>query len=305
MTKSPNQLLVTSSVALPALVEYLALCVGGWVDENLIRADANDYFFKPGSEQATEATVKKHSSSSAAESQLEALKFILGVHQLGGTVATTSGWTKKFPPTDLMQWLETSPQTQLHSDAPIIPETLLTLNALEKIYKMLAGQSASIKELLGEPDFNSLFPHIEFIAGQYEHMRHQSGNEVKILWHKRDFVQMHKIDAPNPVASILAAWLSKSGYGVIAQKTENCGIYNEKGYRGTSTSRWQISKMLGEVPAAHQSAAFGWASNAIWTIDEYHSTRGGAPLPDVFTYSYDDIMLTADRELVFTRSNRA
>ncbi len=163
--------------------------------------------------------------------------------------------------------------------------TNLTVRDLYEIWQALSGKQP-IEELLKDTSFTAIFPHAELIAGEYESLRHKSGCIVNIETRRDGVITAHHIDAPIP-------------NGQAKVETHNCGVCNHDGYLGTDENRWRISKLLGAVPDAQKSKVFAWAADAIFTVEEYHNTRGGVPLPELFEYKGDGLHLVADKDLRF------
>lgn len=182
-----------------------------------------------------------------------------------------------------------SVQRVLRMQSKAIEEcTNLAFEDLEQIWLALAGTKLPVKKLMQDSAFHAIFPYAELVDGTYEELRHKSGCAILLVTRQDGILISHRIDAP------------VSGREKVSDE-HSYGVYDPNGYLGSDTSRWHISKLLGAVPEQHKSKVFAWAAEAIFTVKEYHNTRGGIRLPERFVYHCEGVHLEADRELRFER----
>ncbi|MBX9938613.1 MAG: hypothetical protein K2Y32_05140 [Candidatus Obscuribacterales bacterium] len=166
--------------------------------------------------------------------------------------------------------------------------TNLVLDDLEEIWAALAVTKQPVNKLMQDSEFQALFPYAELVAGTYEELRHNSGCTISLVTRRDGTIISHRLDAPICAPDTMSA-------------IKSCGVFDAEGYLGSDASRWRISKLLGAVPQSHKSRVFAWAADAIYTVNEYHNTKGGISLPEIFEYNCDGVHLQADRELRFER----
>jgi len=252
-----SQITITFKSQKPgANIEFVAVATGGIVTQNKVTSIAATYQFEKSLDtDKLLVTIKKKQSSTSEFSEL------------GSIIAQALYIFNAMPEQD-----------------PAIPQTNLTPVDLLDIWQALAQQTKPIQTLLKEPDFESLFPYADLLAGTYESLRHKSGCVIKIETRKDGIITSHSIDAPSPVLEV---------------KKQSQSIYVPDGYLGTNESRWRISKILGSAPAKYKAQVFAWAADAIHMVEEFHNTHGGVSLPENFEFRYDNVHLTFDRDLRF------
>lgn len=254
---SKSTLTFGKSIKLGTIIEWVGLMTSGSVRGHKVSSIAATYTFDAGSVGRCEVKNTKSRPVEEFKSEFEAVSLSL-------------------------QMLE-----QATDGACFDKRTNLTFADLDEIWHALSRKQP-IKELLEDANFIAIFPHAEFIAGEYESLRHKSGCAVFIETRNAGVIAAHHIDAPVP------------GAKVITEK-HNCGVCKEDGYLGSDEIRWSISKLLGSVPVAQKGKVFAWASEAIYTVEEFHNTRGAVPVPEVFEYKGDGVHLVANRDLRFER----
>lgn len=282
-----------------AIIEFVALALHGWVIKTKVTAQYATYFFEesPRGHEFT-VTVRKLRYGNAEVFKTEVVSVLCALHFLGANSLEASGFSKNHPLVDVSTWLITQRIASLSGDGPIDERTNLKLSDLQDIWQSLAFSAQPIRLLDRDTEFTTLFPYANIIAGFYESLRHRSGCEIPLGTRKDGTITEHRVDAPDPGRDLFRRW-KQTPDSSPTLVNNRIGIYLPDSYRGLDESRWRVSKMLGAAPPQHKSRVFAWADNAIFTVDEYHNTRGGVPIPLIFECRYDDMYLTADRELRF------
>lgn len=302
--KAEIKLRFRTDTSLGVLTEFLSLAVSGGVSANKVRAQSATYSLAEDKDlAAVEIVVQNSKQRSAADFNQEITQALCAISLIGGKDLEGFGFSKSVPIQKFYEWFQAQDLAKLSNYAPFDASTNLTLVDLENIFQALSFAKQPVDNLVCDSKFTAVFPYANVIAGKYESLRHSSGCEVFLDTRKDGVIIGHRIDAPDPVRELMSAWrveivsIRESG---VSQKPYT-SIFDIDGYRGNNESRWRISKMLGGVPPEHKQAVFEWAANAIYDVEEFHSTRGGVQLPETFQYRVNDVRLTADRNLKFHR----
>ncbi len=290
-------------IQLGATIEFVALATKGTVVKNKVVSPAATYLVEENpSERAFTLMVKNSKQRSTEEFNAEVIHVFCALRLMGAKTILESGFgkSKNFPPTEILTWLRAPSTAALSHELPIDERTNLTVNDLVDIWRLLVQTEQPVEVLLNNTEFIEIFPYADLVAGEYEKLRHKSGCEVSLQTRKNGTISEHRIDAPNPVSNLVTRLRESSGQSLVSATLEKKpSIFHKDGYWGGDESRWRISKMLGAVPPQHKSAVFAWAADAINKMDEFHNTRGGVQLPTIFECRFDDVHLTADRDLKF------
>ena len=288
-------------VKLGALLELLALAVQGTVSATKVSAPCASYIVEDDKNSASVKLVVKNSKQKTAEEfGSELMNVLCAVCWTGSIDIEGIGFARNLQIQKFCDWFQSQSVAGLSNFEPFDERSNLSLSDLENIFQTLALSKQTIESLLSDAKFAAIFPYADRIAGKYESLRHTSGCEIAIETRKDGAITSHRIDAPNPVRKFVEAWQDYTSAKPTAASTKSsANIFDLNGYRGSDESRWRISKLLGKVPPKHKEAVFAWAADAIHCVDEFHNTRGGVPLPEVFQYRVEDLHLTADRDLKF------
>lgn len=282
-----------------AVIEFMALALHGTVVGNKVAAHSSTFLFevRPNELEFT-VFVRKLRQGNSEVFETEVMSVLCALHSIGAKSLETSGFSKSISVVDMSTWLQEQIFASLSSDEPIDKRTNLTLRDLQDIWHSLSFSRQPVRFLELDSEFTKLFPCVSIVAGIYKSLRHRSGCEIQLQTRKNCTIVSHSVDAPSPVFDLLQRWKQTSA-STCVHDNDRIGIYLANSYRGLDESRWRISKMLGAVPSQHKPRVFAWADESIFAVDEYHITRGGVPLPLVFECRYDDVHLSADRELRF------
>lgn len=304
-TRSEVMLKFRAEVALGATIELVALATHGSVSKAKVSASAATYSFEEKQHEFT-VTVKSSKQHSAETFRAEVIHMLCALMLIGTDSLDASGFTKNDQMDEVLNWLSAQNISPLSFGEPIDDNTNLTLDDLENIWRALVPLQRSVDTIMLDTEYTGLFPYADLVAGRYERLRHCSGSEISLETRQDASIISHRIDAPNPVTTLVADLndtkeLAVAGKGRQFNPTKS--IFDPDGYRGSNESRWRVSKMLGAVPRQHKEEVFRWAANVINTVDEFHNTHGGVALPKSFEYRYDDVLLTADTTLKFEKGN--
>lgn len=213
----------------------------------------------------------------------------LGMHRLGAHSRAEGQLSQAFPDQKFLD--KACPEDRRISslDQEINAHSHLTLADLQEIHDLLIDQPGEVSDLFRDEKFLRVFPSIDYYQGMYGFPRHRSGNQIFIDWVDQKYVVSHGIDAPNPSDPLYEAFLKERG--VESDEDDGFARYQWK--------RWKLAQTLGQVPDQFKSKVFDWVSQVTFDVEEFHSTRGGFPIPEKFEYFYCDSVIFADRELNF------
>lgn len=287
---------------LGTVAEFVGLALRAEVSAKRIAASAASYVLEKRADGSFAITVKKSAAASADDFSTEILKLRCALQNLEVTACDAQGFSKNIPLTELTNWFASQSTVDNAEFAPLNSE--LNLADLGEIFEALTSSQRPVEKCLDDPRFFALFPYADFVAGSYTSLRHRSGFEIKLHTRNDGTIVSHRLDAPDPVGRIhtlWSSWFSGRGPTKLLATEGSHGVYHIDGYLGSDESRWRISRLLGAVPAEHKPRVFKWAAEVINSVEEYHSTRGGVKLSDIFECTYDNERLIADSDLRFKK----
>jgi hypothetical protein len=217
------------------------------------------------------------------------IRAALGIHVIGGGAKAEGKLSHAFPDQKFLDKACPAEKQISSLDKPINSQTCLTLADLHEIYDLLIDQPADVSDLCREPKFLRVFPSIDYYQGCYGFPRHRSGNYVLIDWVDQKYAESHGIDGPNPSDHLYEKYIKEQGWDDP----------DDQGFAGYERKRWKLAKTLGQVPDEFKSGVFDWVAKVAMDVEEFHSTRGGFPIPETFEYFYGDSVIYADRQLDF------
>lgn len=285
------EMTIESNVAPGTLMEFIALCSGARVfSEELMGTRARKYEFARLAVNKVSISPKEDERDlKSDEDLLEPVKMMLGAMLLGAEVQVQGSWRHRFPhPTFFQKNLSTA---DMITDVSRSVHDLidLSLSDLDEIHRLLTGQTKTVYELLDDSEFRAACPSIDSRYGMYGGIRHRSGVEVKIDWTKDWQIKYHVIEAPSPCEHILEKWIASSGMKIDL----------DDGFGNARVKLWKLAKMLGRVPQKHKQRVYEWVNGITFDIEEYHSTRGGHPVPESSDCEFESGIISVNRNLDF------
>ena len=284
-----NGLKIQSHFSQPAIIEFAALCVAGWVTGNEIKSPSFSYTVET-TDDWHHLSIDQSSKKAFTDLMDELLMVLMGLSMLGSNIEIEGHWSNETRMRHAWNWTRSHSNSTppLSQSFRIHPLSNLTLDDLIAIHELFETSD----------DFASLFPFCNLYDSSHGSLRHFKGNECYIKFEQGKTPITHKIDSPNPADLRFDQWLS-AFENRTAPKAPKFNA-KSKGYYKSANDRWKIAKMLGEIPGEHKSRVFAFVDDVINTVNEYHDTRGvQGPLPERFEIVFDHMKLVANPELVF------
>ncbi|MDX2106128.1 MAG: hypothetical protein SFY67_06965 [Candidatus Melainabacteria bacterium] len=284
-----HSLKIQSQLPQQAIIEFVALCVAGWVTGNEIKSSSFRYTVET-TDDWYHISIDQTSKKAFTDLTEELLMLLLGLATLTAHIEIEGHWSNEDRIRHAYDWTRSHSNSipQLSQSSPIHPLSNLTLDDLIAIHELLNKSN----------DFASLFPFCDLYDSSHGSLRHFKGNECYVKFEQNKAPITHKIDSPNPADLRFDQWLS----ALENRTAPKAPKFNakSKGYFKSANDRWKIAKMLGEIPGEHKSRVFAFVNDVINTVNEYHDTRGSqGPLPERFEIAFDHMKLIANPELVF------
>lgn len=284
-----HNLKIQSQIPQQAIIEFVALCVAGWVTSNEIKSSSFRYTVETA-DNWYHIAIEHLSKRAFTDLMDELLMVLLSLSMLGSNIEIEGDCSNEARIRHAYDWTRSHSYSNspLSQTSPIHPLTSLTLDDLIAIHELFETSN----------DFASLFPFCTLYDSSHGSLRHFKGNECYIKFELGKTPITHKIDSPNPADLRFDQWLSD----FENRKAPKAPKFNAKakGYFKSANDRWKIAKMLGEIPGEHKNRVFAFVNDVINTVNEYHDTRGSqGPLPERFEIAFDHMKLVANPELIF------
>lgn len=295
-----NKLLFQSTLSSSAIIEYVALCVTGWITTNRIRTSGFEYLIDTTGD-SHQFAIEKISKKPLSDLVDELILFLLGLSALDSKIECIGEWKSLDKIEHAIDWIKSKESfcKPLSNSNQIHHLTNLTLQDLQEIHELFENEEKSTTECLYSAKFSELFPFSDLYDSNHGSLRHAGGNECYIDFADEKSPIRHKIDAPCPADFRYEEWRSSFEGRKPPRFRKNTSP--SKGYYRSANDRWKIAKMLGEIPVEHKPKVYSWVNSTIKTVDAYHDTRGSdGPLPEKFDLDFGDQKITATRDLVFS-----
>lgn len=298
-TKAPKieRLTVTTSLPVEAILEFAALCVGGWVSARKIKGEFVDYELAVNNNTIV-MTCKKNSEAKRSNLIEELRLLLLGLFSIGAEVEGQGSLFIKEPLSNVILWARSKEFTTPSLDAQIHPLFRITLADLLCAYKYLGDRTIGISQHWNDPIYESAFPFMDVYAGDKGYIRHKSGAEILIGWIGNEFVGTHKFNVPHASEEVLKMYDCQSS-GKKFEKKKTPVATKTGPYRKSHAARVKAARILGEVPQQDQKRVFDWFADVFNSVDYFHDTRGGIVLPPIFEIEFNDCKLTATHDFEF------
>ena len=294
-TASQNRLIITSEHAPQVLAEYVTLCAQGRLSNDYwIESHDRDLLFRF---EHTDTACAVVAASDAIDwgpggALLPLASVYLGLRLICATVETRGAWVSQLPDSAFVEKFVTPGRMIRDTGASIVDEVCLSLTDLEEIGTRLFGQTTPAPDLSNDPAFRAAFPGIEMKWGYYGFVRHRSGTEIRTCWSDDTHVlQSHGFEAPSPSEPLARKWLKTKG----VEWTQNEFLKYRK-------KKWRLAKLLNRVPQPYKQRVYEWVITTHFDVEEYHSTRGGYPIPELFECTYGKSTIFCERDLEFAIS---
>ena len=291
-TQSQNKLVITSGHATAVLAEYVTLCAQGRLfNDYRIESHGRDLLFRFAITGDTCAVVAASDAIDwGPEGALVALANVyLGLRLIGAKVEARGAWVSQLPDSAFVEKVITPGRMFRDTGASIVDDVCLSLADLEEIGARLFGQTTPAPDLSIDPEFRATFPGIEMKWGSYGFIRHRSGTEIRTCWSDDTHVlQSHGFEAPRPAEPLARKWLKTKG---VEPETNEFLKYRQK--------KWRLAKLLNRVPQPYKQRVYEWVITTHFDVEEFHSTRGGYPIPELFECTFGKSTIFCERDLEF------
>lgn len=299
--KQFERLAITSQHTFAVVAECVTWCMRARLQKESESADKSKVritsrrsgqvlFLEQSGENAYELTVSADGDQIEKMNDVHRLiRAALGVHLIGGGAKAEGKLAHAFPDQKFLDKVCPAEKQLSSVERPINSQTRLTLANLQEIYDLLIDQPAEVSDLCRDPEFLRVFPSIDYYQGCYGFPRHRSGNYVLIDWVDQKYAVSHGIDGPNPSDTLYEKYIKEQGWDDP----------DDNGFGSYERKRWKLAKTLGAVPDEFKAGVFDWVTKVSLDVEEFHSTRGGFPIPETFEYFFGDSVIYADRQLDF------
>lgn len=286
-----EKLVVTTEIPSSLIVDFVALCTyGKVVAEDSF--EVKDVLYKVASIADGSVTISPSADGATFlqnDKQLAQLvTMFLAAKLLGAEVQIDGTWSGRYPS---QRFVETYlPESERITDRNQVIHAggCLTLNDLEDVHRHLVGEKRPASELLYDKAFRTVFPAMQTKWGDYGFVRHRSGTEVRTSWREKEFISGYGYESPSPCETALNKWKDEL-------KIET----DDDQFRKYRVKSWELGKLLSRVPSEHKQRVYEWVVDTTFTVEEYHDTHGGRPIPETFECEFDNSIVTADRNLNF------
>lgn len=296
-----NHIQIRSNVPASLVLELTALCTDGWVTDRQVNGKFLEYELAPGAELCLMITEAQRSEKDRQIDEInkldEIVSVILGFFAQGIEVQASGAMFEHSSIKNLGSWLAAEKPPKLDLECPYHKESHLSLNDLIELHHWLSKQEQPIAALERVPQFTETFPLVDIYAGDYSNLRHKSGHEIFMVWKDNKFAERHQIDAPAPSAELKRKYHCWQAGKVYRQKAA-LNLDKIGPYQKSSDNRRKYAFLLGGLPEKAKPRIFRWLVDISNDLANYHDSRGGQELPELFEIAFDNKVLTATRDLV-------
>ena len=291
-TDSQDRLVITSDHSPQVLAEYVTLCAQGRLfNDYRIESHDRDLLFRfTQSVNTCEVVAASGEIDWGPDGALlELARVYLGLLLLRAKVEAQGAWAAELPDEGFVAKHITPDQIIKGVNIPLVKEVCLTLADLEEVGMQLFGQTKPAPDLSIDAKFREAFPGIEMKWGSYGFIRHRSGTEIRTSWEdKVHELISHGFEAPSPSEQLARKWLKSKG---VEFERDEFLKYRKK--------KWQLATLLSRVPQQYKQRVYEWVITTHFDVEEFHSTRGGYPIPETFELEFGKSMIFCGRDLEF------
>ncbi|MCC6795174.1 MAG: hypothetical protein IT366_08645 [Candidatus Hydrogenedentes bacterium] len=287
-----NKLVVKSEHSPQVLAEYVTLCTQGRIfnDYRIESYERELLFHFVQLEGACELVAAGDDIDWEPDGALlELANVYLGLRLIQATVEVQGPWESQLPD-DLFVTKNVTPKKIIGDvNQSVTKEVCLSLANLAEIGARLFSEKRSAPDLSIDAKFREVFPGIEMKWGSYGFIRHRSGTEVRTCWEdKTHELISHGFESPSPSEQLARKWLKTKG---VEFGQSDFSKYRKK--------KWRLATLLNRVPQQYKRRVYEWVITTHFDVEEFHSTRGGFPIPERFELEFGKSMIFCGRDLEF------